>query len=245
MASGGDYDLVLLDLQFPRGNGLDILPDIIQAPSRPEVIIITGSGVQAAELAFRYGAWDYVQKPFLLEEISLPMSRALQYRQEKQSNRPPVTLRRANIIGSSPAMNSCLEALALAAVSDASVLITGETGTGKELFARAIHENSRRADRNFMVVDCGALPETLMESILFGHEKGACTGADRQCIGLLEQAEGGTLFLDEIGDLPYPMQKSLLRAIQEKHIRPLGAKKEIPVDFRVVAATNQIGRAHV
>ncbi|HNY65312.1 MAG TPA: sigma-54 dependent transcriptional regulator [Deltaproteobacteria bacterium] len=235
----GGIDLVLLDLQFPQGNGLDILPSVLQSPSRPEVIIITGSGVQAAELAFKCGAWDYVQKPFHLDEIKLPISRALQYRQEKQSSCSPVSLKRTDIIGNSPALCQCLEGVARAAVSDASVLITGETGTGKELFARAIHENSRRSQGNFIIVDCGSLPETLMESILFGHEKGAFTGADRRREGLLEQAQGGTLFLDELGDLPYTMQKSLLRAIQEKRVRPLGAAVETPVDFRVVAATNR------
>jgi DNA-binding NtrC family response regulator len=238
-ALGNDYDLILLDLRFPEGNGLQILPELLKAPSKPEVIIITGSGDQGAELAFKYGAWDYVQKPFFMQEISLTISRALQYRQEKETARTPVTLKHAGIIGSSPAINDCLASVAKASITDASVLITGETGTGKELFARAIHENSRRSSKNFIVVDCGALPETLAESILFGHEKGAFTGADRKREGLLEQVEGGTLFLDEIGDLPFNIQKSLLRALQEKNIRPLGAKQEVTVDFRLVAATNR------
>ncbi len=239
LSLNNEYDLILLDLEFPQGNGLQILPDLLKAPSKPEVIIITGSGVQGAELAYQYGAWDYVQKPFLKHEISLPISRALQYRQEKGTSKTLLTLKRAGILGNSPAMGTCLEALARASVTDASVLITGETGTGKELFARAIHENSKRAPKNFIVVDCGALPETLVESILFGHEKGAFTGADRRREGLLEQAGGGTLFLDEIGDLPFTIQKSLLRVLQEKTIRPLGAKNEVSVDFRLVAATNR------
>lgn len=120
-----------------------------------------------------------------------------------------------------------------------SVFITGETGTGKELFASAIHENSKRSANNFIVVDCGALPETLAEGLLFGHEKGAFTGADRKHTGLLEQARGGTLFLDEIGDLPLNIQKTFLRALQEKRVRPLGAGKEVSIDFRLVAATNR------
>jgi DNA-binding NtrC family response regulator len=239
LSLSNDYDLILLDLEFPQGNGLQIMPDLLKAPSNPEVIIITGSGVQGAELAFKYGAWDYVQKPFLMHEISLPISRALQYRQEKVTSKTLLTLKRTGILGNSPAIGNCLEALARASATDASVLITGETGTGKELFARAIHENSKRAPDNFIVVDCGALPETLVESILFGHEKGAFTGADRRREGLLEQTEGGTLFLDEIGDLPFTIQKSLLRALQEKIIRPLGAKQEVSVDFRLVAATNR------
>jgi two-component system, NtrC family, response regulator len=239
LALSNDLDLILLDLQFPEGNGLDILPDLLKAPSKPEVIIITGSGIQGAELAFKYEAWDYVQKPFLIQEITLPISRALQYRVEKKADRVPVALKRTGIIGNSPAIGNCLEAVARASFTDSSVLITGETGTGKELFARAIHENSRRSSKNFIVVDCGALPETLVESILFGHEKGAFTGADRKRQGLFEQAEGGTIFLDEIGDLPFNIQKSLLRVLQEKCVRPLGATQEIPVDFRVVAATNR------
>ncbi len=239
LSLNNDYDLILLDLQFPQGSGLQIMPDLLKAPSKPEVIIITGSGVQGAELAFKYGAWDYVQKPFLLQEISLPISRALQYRQEKVTAKTPVMLNRLGIIGNSPAISSCLDTVGKASATDASVLITGETGTGKELFARAIHENSKRSSKDFVVVDCGALPETLVESILFGHEKGAFTGADRKREGLLEQADGGTLFLDEIGDLPFNIQKSLLRALQEKRVRPLGANKEMPVNFRLVAATNR------
>ncbi len=239
MAGSGEFDLILLDLQFPGGNGLDILPDLIKTPSRPEVIIITGSGVQAAELAFKYGAWDYVQKPFLVGEVTLPITRALQYRSEKESKAAPLPLKSPGIIGESPAIKSCLDAVARASASDASVLITGETGTGKELFAMAIHENSRRSQNNFIVVDCGALPDTLVESTLFGHEKGAFTGADKGREGLIQQAEGGTVFLDEIGDLPYAVQKSLLRTLQEKRIRPIGSKQEIPVDFRLVAATNR------
>ena len=239
MASSSDFDVILLDLQFPGGNGLDILPDLIKIPSRPEVIIITGSGVQAAELAFKYGAWDYIQKPFLVDEITLPITRALQYRNEKESRAAPLPLKCPGIIGESSIIKSCLQAVARASASEASVLITGETGTGKELFATAIHENSRRSQNNFIVVDCGALPETLVESILFGHEKGAFTGADKGREGLIRQAEGGMIFLDEIGDLPYDVQKSLLRTLQEKRIRPIGSKQEITVDFRLVAATNR------
>jgi two-component system, NtrC family, response regulator len=239
LSLSNDYDLILLDLEFPQGNGLQVLPDLLKVPSKPEVIIITGSGVKGAELAFKYGAWDYVQKPFFMQELSLPISRALQYREEKETAKTPVTLKRSGIIGSSQAINSCLESVAKASVTEASVLITGETGTGKELFAKAIHENSRRSSSNFIVVDCGSLPETLAESILFGYEKGAFTGADKKREGLLEQTEGGTLFLDEIGDLPFNIQKSLLRALQEKSIRPLGAKQELSVDFRLVAATNR------
>jgi len=235
-----DYDLVLLDLELPDGNGLAFLPDLLRIPSAPEVIIITGAGdTCGAELAFKYGAWDYIRKPFRKDEVSLPITRALQYRLEKKANKGPVTLNRNGIIGNSEAIRGCLDDVARACVSDASVLVTGESGTGKELFARAIHINSKRASCRFVPVDCGALSETLVESILFGHEKGAFTGALKNSDGLIKQAEGGTLFLDEIGELPFIIQKSLLRTLQEKRFLPLGADKEVSVDFRLVAATNR------
>lgn len=234
-----NYDLVLLDLEFPHGNGLQILPDLLRAPSAPEVIIVTGTGdINGAELAFKYGAWDYVSKPIFLSEISLPITRALQYRREKTAAREPKPLDRTGITGESAAIRSCLEDVARASASDVSVLITGETGTGKELFARAIHKNSRWASGNYVTVDCGALPESLAESTIFGHEKGAFTGAANKQEGVIVQAESGTLFLDEIGNLPLRIQNALLRALQERRIRPLGAKLEIPVNFKLVAATN-------
>lgn len=235
------FDLILLDLDLPDGNGLQILPTLIKLPSSPEVIIITGSThVAGAEIAFKYGAWDYVRKPFNYHDVSLPITRALQYRKEKEHVPPaPFPLKRSGIIGNSPEIERCLECVAKAAVIDASVLITGETGTGKELFARAIHENSPRSAKVFIPVDCGALPENLIENMLFGHEKGAFTGADVRREGLLVQADGGTLFLDEIGELPLNTQRTLLRTLQEKKIRPLGSKQEIPIDFRLVAATNR------
>jgi len=235
-----EFDLILLDLDFPEGNGLEILPDLLQIPNAPEVIIITGTGnTKGAEIAFNYGAWDFVKKPFLPEEVSLPITRALQYHQEKSATKPPAVLKRGTIIGESSEILRCLDEAAKAAITDSSVLIFGETGTGKELFAKAIHQNSRRAKENFIVIDCGALPETLVESILFGHVKGAFTGAVNDKKGLIAQADGGTLFLDEIGELQPTIQTTLLRALQERRIRPIGGKKEITVDFRLVAATNR------
>jgi DNA-binding NtrC family response regulator len=163
----------------------------------------------------------------------------LQYRLEKEARKGPVTLDRNGIIGNSAGIRGCLDEVARASVSEVSTLVTGESGTGKELFARAIHINGKRASGPFVTVDCGALPETLVESILFGHEKGAYTDARKQSDGLIKQAEGGTLFLDEIGELPFSMQKSLLRTLQEKRFTPLGADREISVDFRLIAATNR------
>jgi len=234
-----EFDLILLDLELPDGNGLDLMPELNALPAPPEVIIITGTGnARGAELAFKYGAWDYVQKPFLLNEIILPITRALQYRGEKQAAICPVPLIRKNIIGESAPVQRCMKEVAKAAATDVSVLITGETGTGKELFARAIHENSPRAGRPLVAVDCGALPDTLVESTLFGHEKGAFTGADKKQEGLISRADKGTLMLDEVGDLPLPAQRSLLRTLQERTVRPVGSTLEHPVDIRLIAATN-------
>lgn len=233
------FDVILLDLDLPDENGLQILPDLIKSHANPEVIIITGTGdIGGAKLAFKYGAWDYVQKPFTIDEVSLPITRALEYRKEKKEAFIPVSLNRLEIVGESNAIKNCLDEVARSAVSNANVLITGETGTGKELFAKAIHVNSKRAGGSFVPVDCGAVTESLAEGSFFGHKKGAFTGASSSEDGVIKQAEGGTLFLDEIGDLELSIQKSLLRALQEKRIRPLGGK-EISVDFRLVAATNR------
>lgn len=240
LAARNHFDVILLDLEFPKGDGLQILPDLLKTPSEPEVIIITGtSGYQGAELAFKYGAWDYVSKPFILAEVSLPIQRALQYRKQKETSTAPLTLDRFGILGESRAMRLCLEEIAKASVTDAAVLITGETGTGKELMARAIHGNSKRKSAAFSVLDCGALPHTLAESTLFGHQKGAFTGAEKKRDGVIRQADTGTLFLDEIGELSLDIQKALLRTLQERRVRPIGGHREIGVDFRLVAATNQ------
>ncbi|NVL90977.1 MAG: sigma-54-dependent Fis family transcriptional regulator [Desulfobacterales bacterium] len=239
-ASTGRFDVVFLDVRMPDGNGLDALPEILSAPSAPEVIIMTGFGdPDGAELAIKSGAWDYIEKPFSMEKFTLPLIRALEYRKAKKSGMSLAAPTLRSIVGSSPQMKTCLNLLVRAASSDASVLITGETGTGKELFARAIHDNSRRSNKNFVVVDCAALPETLVQSVLFGHEKGAFTGADRVQIGLIKQAHGGTLFLDEVGEIPMSVQKAFLRVLQERRFRPVGSKREVKSDFRLVVATNR------
>jgi len=240
LAQERPFDVVFLDVRLPDGNGLDVLPQIRSTPSTPEIIILTGYGdPDGAELAIKNGAWDYIEKPSSIQHIKLPLLRALEYRNEKARERPTVALKRQDIVGNSQRLSACLDVLAQAANGDVNVLIQGETGTGKELFARALHRNSPRANRNFVVVDCAALPETLVESVLFGHKKGAYTGASESEDGLVKQADQGTLFLDEIGELPMPIQKSFLRVLQERRFRPVGGSQEIKSDFRLVAATNR------
>lgn len=243
LASAQPFDVVFLDVRLPDGNGLEVLPKIDALPASPEVIIMTGFGdPNGAELAIKSGAWDYIEKSSSVKEITLSLERALQYRQQKTAvahARSVSALKRSQIIGNSPKLNACLDLVAQAAGSDVNVFITGETGTGKELFARAVHENSQRARGNFVVVDCTALPETLVESLLFGHEKGSFTGADKSREGLIRQAHCGTLFLDEVGELPMSLQKAFLRVLQEHRFRPLGGNREVESDFRLVAATNR------
>ena len=242
-----DFDVVFLDVGLPDGNGMDILPTIRQAASQPEVIIITGAGdPDGAELAIKNGAWDYIQKPSSQEAIKLPFVRALEFRAHKgigrvggRSEKGVLALKLEGIVGIGPRMMECLDAVALAAGSSASVLITGETGTGKELFAQAIHNNSPRTGRPFVVLDCAALTESLVESVLFGHEKGAFTGADRPQDGIIKQAHGGTLVLDEVGELSPTVQKAFLRVLQEGRFRAVGGKDEIYSNFRLIASTNR------
>jgi len=239
-AVSGNFDLIFLDVKMPDGNGLEILKKIKDILFPPEVIIITGAGdSDGAEIAIKNGAWDYLQKPLSPKNIILPLTRVLEYRDGlKKSSKPLFVLNREGIVGDGPKIKKCLTTMAHAAATDVNVFITGETGTGKELFARAIHRNSRRSGNPFIVVDCAALPGTLIESTLFGHEKGAFTGADQSKEGLIRQADGGTLFLDEVGELSPRLQKAFLRVLQERCFRPVGSKKEIKSDFRLIAATN-------
>ncbi len=240
MVSIGSYDVVLLDVLMPDGSGLDLVPQIRHVPDAPEIIIITSLGnPEGAELAIRNGAWDYVEKPFSKQDIVLQVSRALEYRTAKTSRKDHSSLKRDNIIGNSPAISSCLDLVADAAESEATVLIQGETGSGKELFARTIHDNSARKDNDFIIVDCAAIPGSLIESLLFGNVKGAFTGADRDKTGLVKLAHRGTLFLDEVGELPLKVQKVFLRVLQERRFRPVGSHREVVSDFRLVAATNR------
>ncbi len=234
------FDLVLLDVRLPDGNGLELLPTIRNSIAEPEVIILTGYGdPDGAELAIRSGAWDYIEKPSSAKQIRLAIGRALQYQVEKTARQDQIPIKRHGIVGSSGALERAIDQMAKAAATDADVLLAGETGTGKELFASALHENSKRSSGDFVVVDCTALPKELVESTLFGHERGAFTGADRAKDGLIHQADGGTLFLDEVGELPVDLQKKFLRVLQERRYRPVGSQKEYTSNFRLVAATNR------
>ncbi len=240
MARQGIFDVVILDIGLPDGNGLEALPRIRGSKNKPEVIILSASSdPDGAELAIRSGAWGYIPKPPTLNNIKLPVTRAIEYHRQKLSRSAAQNLKRDGLIGESEAMHGCLELVAQAAETDANALICGETGTGKEVVARTIHENSRRAGNPFVVVDCAALPETLVESMLFGHERGAYTGADKKSDGLVRQAHTGTLFLDEVGELPLSVQKNFLRVLQEHRFRPVGSGKEVESDFRLLAATNR------
>ena len=240
MISSGPVDVVFLDIRMPDGSGLDTLPRIKALPSSPEVIIITGMGdPDGAEIAIKNGAWDYIQKSSSIKEMTLPFMRALQYREEKRTRRPLAAFKAEGMVGNCAAIRRCLDVMAEAAQSDASVLVVGETGTGKELCARAIHDNGPRATRNFVVVDCAALPATLVESVLFGHEKGAFTGAEKSQEGLIRQAHGGTLFLDEIGELSLDLQVKLLRVLEEGRFERLGSTKSLQINVRIIAATNR------
>ncbi|MBG3876670.1 sigma-54-dependent Fis family transcriptional regulator [Desulfovibrio oxamicus] len=233
------FDAVFLDVRLPDGNGLDMLPRLRHMASPPEIIIVTAAGdPDGAELAITDGAWDYVEKPASLEQMRFSLDRALRHRnrQTRQLRRPLDT---GGIVGASQRLAACLERLAEAAMGDAAVLITGETGTGKELFARALHRNSRRASGPFITLDCAALSRSLLQSELFGYQRGAFTGAMESRAGLIRQAHGGTLFLDEVGELPLAQQKAFLRVLQERRFRPIGSKEEVESDFRLVAATNR------
>ena len=238
-ALANPYDVVLLDVLLPDGNGLDIVTKIKETASVPNIIIITGCANSAeAELSIKQGAWDYIEKGSGIDSIKIPLQRALQQRGEKQL-RKTIVLHREGIVGNSSLIKQCLNQLTKASESDTAVLITGESGTGKELFARALHDNSSRSGENFVTVDCTSLPETLIESILFGHEKGSFTGADKKKKGLISQANGGTLFLDEIGELPPVLQKTFLRVLQEHRYRPLGSDTELMCNFRLISSTNK------
>jgi two-component system, NtrC family, response regulator len=233
------FDLIFLDVALPDGNGLKELKSFKTAQGNPEIIILTGHGdPDGAGMAIKNGAWDYIEKPVSLNSIRLILKRALVFREKKTGLANSSTFDRSSIIGFGSKITACLEIVAKAANSHSNVIIAGETGTGKELFAKAIHENSSRRG-SLIVIDCTNLPKTLAESLLFGHVKGSFTGAYDAQEGLFKQADGGTVFLDEVGEMSLALQKSLLRVLQEKKFRPIGAKKEVTSNFRVIAASNR------
>lgn len=240
LVENGLFDIVFLDINLPDANGLDLIKTIKTAPSAPEVIIITGdSNPGGAEMAINSGAWNYLEKPFLRQELTLQVSRALEFRKEKGKVSSPGSLKRNGIIGESEEIRSCLDLTSIAAHSDTNVLISGEQGTGKELFAKTIHLNSNRCENNFVIVDCSAINENIAEGLLFGHKKGAYPGAVNNKTGLIAHADNGTLFLDEISELPLSVQNSFLRVMENMTFIPVGDKKEKTSNFRVISATSK------
>ena len=238
-------DVILLDLKMPGIDGLEVLKEVRQVTPDTAVIVITGyATVDSAVEAMKLGALDYIAKPFTADELTIRIEKALEKRRLVSENvylRQELTDRYkfSNIIGKSKAMQDVFCLVEKVAPTDSTILIRGESGTGKELIARAIHHHSLRKDKKFIAVDCGALPETLLESELLGHVKGSFTGAIVSKPGLLEVANEGTFFIDEVGDLNPGIQAKLLRVLQEKEFRPVGGIKSIKVDVRLIAATNQ------
>ncbi len=233
-------DVVLLEKKLPDGDGITSIRDILALPGNPHVLIVSEfANGDIAERALRSGAWDFLCKPLQLKDISVVLEQSLSHRQDRGVHGASDLLRCEELVGSSPALLAALARMQEAAQSGSNVLIYGETGTGKELFARMLHKNSERSAHVFVTVDCAALTENLVESHLFGHARGAFTGADRAKEGLLLKAHGGTLFLDEMGELPLSMQKVFLRVLELRRFRPVGMVDEVPSDFRLIAATNK------
>lgn len=237
------FDVVLLDLKLGAASGLDVLRDLRNDwPDLPVIVVTAHGSLESAAAAVREKAFDYIGKPFPAAELTAALRRALEWRAGRtgaepgaQITAPPVTA----IVGRSPAMVAVYRLIARVAATDATVLISGESGTGKELIARALHDNSPRADKPFVPVNCGAFTETLLESELFGHVRGAFTGAANHHRGIFETANGGTVFLDEISETSPAFQVRLLRVLQEQEVRPVGANEPRRVHVRIVAATNR------
>jgi two-component system response regulator HydG len=238
-------DLVLMDIRMVRVSGIEALEQIKAInPAIPIVLMTAFASVEMAVDALKKGAYDYLIKPLDFDKLRLTLERALEHIRLTAENRQlkrqlEAGFQSPDIIGSSPAMARLMETVAQVAVSEATVMVTGESGTGKELVAAAIHHNSPRKAGPFVKVNCAAITETLLESELFGHEKGAFTGADRRKEGRFVQADGGSLFLDEVGEMPVSMQVKLLRVIQERELTRVGGEQTIPVDVRLIVATNR------
>ncbi|WP_437280672.1 sigma-54 dependent transcriptional regulator [Sorangium sp. So ce375] len=245
LGAKGAYDVVLTDLRMGGFDGIGVLRAVKESNANTEVIVMTAYGtIESAVEAMRLGAFDYIQKPFSEQELLVKVERAIQNRKltgevQLLASEFKERYRFENIVGRSQAVREVLGRIVKVAPTDATVLITGESGTGKELVAKAIHANSKRADRPFVPVNCAAISETLLESELFGHARGSFTGAISARKGLFEEADGGTFFFDEIAETPLTFQAKLLRAIQENEIRRVGENKPINVDVRIIAATNQ------
>lgn len=238
------FDLVIMDVCLPGKSGLETFAAMRHLEPKLPVIIMTAFGTtETAIEATKMGAFDYVLKPFDVPEVLTLIDQAIEagrfMRSRVEMDGTPETSSTEVIVGQSRAMQEVYKAIGRAAPTDATVLIRGESGTGKELVARAIYQHSLRSDRPFLVINCVAIPETLLESELFGYEKGAFTGAAGRKVGRIEQANGGTVFLDEIGDMPFPIQAKILRLLQEKSIERLGGREPIPMDVRIIAATNR------
>lgn len=238
-------DLVLTDMRMPDATGMDVLRAAREANPFCGVVVMTAYGtIEGGVEAMRAGAHDYITKPWKMDELLLTLSKALEAsRLQRENQSLSETLRRqaegSDLLGDSAPIRAVIDTIRKVAPTDAAVLICGESGTGKELAAKAIHKQSARAASRFVAINCASIPETLLESELFGHEKGAFTGADRQKLGLVELAHGGTLFLDEIGELPLALQAKILRVLQEREIQRVGGTQTIPVDIRLIAATNR------
>jgi two-component system response regulator PilR (NtrC family) len=239
------FGVVLTDLMMPDGSGLDILSLAKQRSTETEVIVMTAhSSVETAIEAMKRGAYDFVTKPFATSELRALVSKAFEksalvaenvrLRAQVERNNPK------DLLGHSQPMRQILDLITRVAANRSTVLITGESGTGKERIARAVHDISDRKDKPFLVVNCGAIPEALVESELFGHEKGAFTGASSRKLGIFREADGGTVLLDEVGELPLGVQVKLLRVLQEKKVRGIGESNESTIDVRVLAATNRV-----